>query len=373
MRILMTTYEFPPVGGGGGQVAAGLAQRLTAFGDEVDVVTMGYAGLSNVESSPRLNIYRVPSIRRDLRRCNALEAASYVLVALPAVSRLTRRRRYDLVHSHFVLPDGLLGAYASRSAQVPLIITAHGTDVPSHNPSRVRLLHTLVHPVWRVVTSRASLIVCPSESLRLRVEGANRRARTTVIPNGSDPGRFDPVKPKAKRVLAVSRMVPSKGMQYLLQALSGFRADYEVVLVGDGPYRADLQRLATDLSIPVRFVGWLDNDSERLKYLYETSSIFVFPSEVENCPLALLDAMAAGTAIVTTKNSGCDDVVMDTAILVPPREPIAIRDALEELASQEALADRLRAAARARLESCFSWDLVVDRYREVFRSHARAS
>lgn len=370
MNILMTSYEFPPVGGGGGQVARSLAAKLAALGDEVDLITMGYRGLPRVERHDRMVIHRIPNLRRDLRSCSVPAAASYLACAMPTLPRLLRERRYDLVHSHFIFPDGWLGLCASWMAKVPLILTAHGTDVPGHNPHRVHLLHASLKPTWRLITSRASRIVCPSELLESRVKHANPDARTMVIPNGLDPDRFDPVVPKTRRVLVVTRLVESKGVQYLLRALQGFRPDYEVVLVGEGPHGNDLRKLAKDLSVRVTFTGWLNNDSAELKRLFETSRIFAFPSLAENCPITLLEAMAAGCAIITTHGTGCAEVVGDAALLVPPRDPPAIRRALDRLADSQDLMDTLGAAARARLEQSFTWKHVVDMHREIYWSHA---
>jgi glycosyltransferase involved in cell wall biosynthesis len=372
MRILMTSYEFPPVGGGGGQVAHGLARGLAAMGDEVDLVTMHFPGLARVEHQPGLTVHRVPSLRRDLHSCTVPQAASYLLAAAPVIGKLLLQRRYDLVHSHFILPDGPLGLFAAFAARRPLVITAHGTDVPEHNPDRVRSLHAVLRPVWQRLTSRAACIVCPGELLRTNVTRANPRARTVVIPNGLDPRRFDPGRPRSKRLLVVTRMVRSKGVQYLLQALQGFSRDYEVVLVGDGAYLPDLKRLAAELRVSARFTGWLPNDSVEIKELYETSSMFVLPSDADNCPLALLEAMAAGLAIVTTRDTGCADVVGETARLVPRCDPKAIRAALDDLSDRPELAAALGAAARARVERCFGWPAVVERYREIYLSHARA-
>ena len=366
----MTSYELPPVGGGGGQVAKTLAMKLAALGDEVDLITMGFPGLPRVERHNRMVIHRIPSLRRNLRSCSVPAAASYLAGAMPILPRLLRERRYDLVHSHFIFPDGWLGLYASWMAKVPLILTAHGTDVPGHNPHRVRLLHSCLKPAWRLITSRASRIVCPSELLESRVKQANPDARTTVIPNGLDPERFDPAVPKTRRVLVVARLVESKGVQYLLHAFQGFRPDYEIVLVGDGPFGDDLRKLAKELSVRVSFTGWLNNDSAELKCLFETSRIFAFPSLAENCPITLLEAMAAGCAIITTHSTGCAEVVGDAALLVPPHDPSAIRAALDGLANSQELMDTLGAAARARVEQSFSWKHLVDRYREIYRSHA---
>ena len=144
-----------------------------------------------------------------------------------------------------------------------------------------------------------------------------------------------------------------------------------MVIAGDGPFQEELKRLASGLSTKVRFAGWLDSDGEELRSLYETSAIFVFPSEVENCPLALLDAMAASLAIVTTRNTGCEALVQDAGILVSPRSPESIRAALEKLVRSPALVRELGARARVRFEKGYGWDSIVERYRELFETHAR--
>ena len=94
--------------------------------------------------------------------------------------------------------------------------------------------------------------------------------------------------------------------------------DQEIHIVGDGPYLSQLKQLAATLSKRIIFHGFLSNRSEKFKDLIETSSIFVFPSESENFPMVLLEAMAAGLAIITTKNTGCEEVVGDTGLLVAP-------------------------------------------------------
>ena len=140
-------------------------------------------------------------------------------------------------------------------------------------------------------------------------------------------------------------------------------------MVGDGPYAPELKRLATTVRQNVQFTGWLDNESSRLKELYETAGIFVFPSEAENCPVSLLEAMAAGLPIITTNDRGCQDVVGDTAVLVPPRDSEAIARAIDLLRQSENLRRGLGDAARRRVIEHFGWDMLVGRYRQVYEQH----
>lgn len=371
MRILMTSYELPPVGGGGGLFAARLSRELAFRGHHVDLVTMGFRTLSNRERKGKLQINRVFSFRQDLRSCRVIEAVSYIACALPVIAKLIRRNRYNIVHSHFIFPDGLLGLWAQSKAGVPYIITAHGTDVPHHNPNRVRGLHFCLRPLWRSLTRQAAVVVCPSQYLNRLVLKNNRRVKTKIIPNGFDPQRLNPQRAKIKRILVVARMIESKGIQFFLQALVGLHLDYEVVLVGDGPYIDVLKRYARGLQIVVRFTGWIDNTSIELKYLYETSCIFVLPSETENCPLVLLEAMAAGLAIITTKDTGCSELIGSSGLLVAPRNAQSIRSALMELVNHPELIERLGHAARSRLKNLYSWQAVLRGYQELYEQHAK--
>jgi L-malate glycosyltransferase len=122
------------------------------------------------------------------------------------------------------------------------------------------------------------------------------------------------------------------------------------------------------LKIKVKFRGWIKDNSPEPKELYETSSIFVLPSRSENFPIVLLEAMAAGMAIVTTRGTGCAEVVEDTALLVEPSNATAIREALTKLINDPTLFKRLGQAARMRIENNFSWTAVASLYAELYKT-----
>lgn len=363
MKILMLCYEFPPLGGGGSRVVHGLSKELVRLGHEVDLVTMGFRGLPGFEIENGVRIHRAPSLRRRKHVCTAPEAASYIVSALKTVRRLTSESRYDINHAHFIFPDGLLAWHVRRSARIPYIITAHGSDVPGYNPHRLKVAHKLMAPLWTTVMRDAAQIICPSESLRsLVVAKRGTGENLTIIPNGIDPGKFQPDGPKEKRILVVTRMLERKGVQYILKALEGSAFGHEVNIVGDGPYLPVLRQMALSMGNHVTFWGWLDNRSPRLKDLYETSSIYVFPSEAENFPIVLLEAMAAGMAIITTKGTGCAEVVGDAALLVNPGDVSAIRETLAFLVNNPEHCRKLGKEARKRMEEDFGWTAVANRY-----------
>jgi glycosyltransferase involved in cell wall biosynthesis len=374
MRLLMLCYEFPPLGGGASRVVQGLASELVRRGHSVDLVTTGFPGLPSKEVLDGVLIHRVRTIRKRRHVCTIPEALSYLIAAAPVTLRLARHR-YDLNHTHFVFPDGCLAWLIHRLTGLPYIITAHGSDIPDYNPDRLRLSHRLLAPLWRLVVGAGRRIICPSRMLQRLVLQAAPGARTTVIPNGIRLNAFASTGAKRQGILIVTRMFERKGVQYALQAIQklgdGKLGQHEVRIVGDGPYLPVLQRQAQQLGSRAEFLGWLDNKSTELRQLYERSSIFLFPSVSENFPIVLLEAMAAGLAIITTEGTGCAEVVGDAALLVPVRDSEAIRMALERLLGDEPLRQQLGESARRRLEERFSWASVTTQHLALYEQHAR--
>lgn len=363
----MPCYEYPPVGGGGGRAVAGLARELARRGHEVDVVTMAWRDRPRHETDQGVSVHRVPCLRRHEHGTNVPEVLAYILPAAAAVRRRLRNRVYDVIHTHFIFPDGLVMLLARRRRDPPLIITAHGSDVPGHNPDRLRLLHALLSPLWRRVTAAATHVVCPSTALAALVRRQAMAVPTTIIPNGIDATRFEGRPRRAARVLVVSRASPRKGIQYLIRAFLELDADFELHIVGDGFHLSSLKAMAAGASRPVRFWGWLDHEDPRLRELYETSAIFCLPSEVENFPVSLLEAMAAGLAIITTADTGCAHVVGDAALLVPAGDVDALRASLARLMADAALREQLGRAAERRLQERFTWSTVAGMYLDLYR------
>ena len=362
----MLCYEYPPIGGGGAKVVDGLTRELINMGQKIDLVTMGFKDLPKFEQKGNLRLFRVKCIRLKSSICTWPEMVIYIFSALPVLLRLCRENDYYINHTHFIYPDGILAYLLKKIKKIAYIITAHGSDVPGYNPNRFKILHKLLVPVWRIITSNAEQLIIPSENLNQLVKKVSTNNRTTIIPNGIDLNKFSPHEQRENRILVVSRMFERKGLQYFIQALSGFDCDLKVNVVGEGPYLKTLKNLAAELKSKVHFLGYLDNDSKELRELYETSKIFVFTSEAENFPIVLLEAMIAGLAIITTNDTGCAEVVGDGAILVNPKDSLALKEALLKLISNPDLCIQLGKIARKRAEKLFSWETVAKKHIHLY-------
>jgi rhamnosyl/mannosyltransferase len=175
------------------------------------------------------------------------------------------------------------------------------------------------------------------------------------------------------RVLFVGQMRPYKGVEWLLPAVAA-RHKIELVLVGGGPRLREYQMLAAHLGggENVRFVGRLSDDELRAEY--DRSDVIVLPSvtRAEAFGLVVLEGMAAGCVPVVSDLPGVRDLVSRTGVVVPPRDVVALREALLGLASDGMRLDRLCRAARRRAEE-LNWETCVDRYEDVLVDAARTT
>jgi len=163
------------------------------------------------------------------------------------------------------------------------------------------------------------------------------------------------------------RLLERKGFRVALEALRDHPLDLDLHIIGDGPDRELLMEMARELPMPVTFHGWLDAQGDEYRDLFRTGSIFLFPTEMENFPVVLLEAMAAGLAIITTNAGGCGEVVGDTADIVSPRDPAAVGQALDALLHDPERAQAMGRAAYRRAVELFTWEAIAERYEGLFR------
>lgn len=205
-----------------------------------------------------------------------------------------------------------------------------------------------------------------------------------VIPNAVDETVFKPsidgseVTLKyglgnTRNVLFVGRLVPYKGLEYLLSAIEILQhefVDIHLMIVGEGELRLKLVQLAEDLGIKelVDFVGHVPNSS--LPPFYASSDLVVLPSvsRLEAFGITLIEAMACGKPVVASSIPGPGEVVEDgiTGYLVPPKDTVALAEAISRIVRDEKLANRMGKEGRKRIEENYTWERVASYYDRLY-------
>jgi hypothetical protein len=114
----MMCYEFPPLGGGAGHVVNGLCRQLVRSGDDVTVMTMQYRGLPPVKALDGFHVRRIPCIRLKEYYCTIPEVATYLASGIIFAMRLVRMHKPEIIHAHFIFPDGLIARLVSLLSKI---------------------------------------------------------------------------------------------------------------------------------------------------------------------------------------------------------------------------------------------------------------
>jgi glycosyltransferase involved in cell wall biosynthesis len=365
VNILVICREIPPVGGGAGHVAIHLAEESARAGHRVQIVTMHYGELPRLEDRGAIRIHRIACGRKNQDSSYLLEMARFAVGSGRAIDRIAGE--CDLIHAHAIVPDGWMGAGAARRRGIPLVLTAHGSDVPGYNTERFGLAHRLLRPLWRRTLDRAAAVVTPSQHLAGMIRAARPGQTVTVIPNGIRPDAFRPAE-KDGSFLIVSRLVRRKNYHLFLEALSLVETPQTVHVAGVGPALDELKRIAAGLA-PHRVVfhGWLENGSEAWRGLYERCSYFVLPSGSENFPVNLLEAQLAGMVVLASPIPGVREVVGEHAVFFDRLDAEGMARTVRAVLSGAAPGvDSLGACARERVRADFSWPAVAMRYLKLY-------
>jgi len=262
----------------------------------------------------------------------------------------------------------VLAAILCPPAHIPYVITAHGSDVPGHNPQRFTILHRFTGPLLRWIVGRAGAVISPSDFLRNQMKQTLKNVPIERIPNGLDlksnprPGNVR----KTNRILSTGRLMEKKGFQTLIRAVHDHPLPFEVHIAGDGDYRTVLEKLAEGSKTPVHFHGWLDRGSDFYRELYAGSAIYFLGSCIENASISLLEGMAAQCAVIAANAAGSPETVGDAGFLIAYEDADALRDILIRLAEDPGLCRDYGQKAYQRVSEMFSWECIARQYGNVF-------
>ena len=195
LKILMLNYEFPPLGGGASPVSYEIAKGYIKLGHSVDVITMLYKDLPEFETKDGINIYRIKCMRKKKEICQPWEQLSYLSNAKKFLRQHLKTHSYDINHTHFIIPTGVLALWLKKKYNLNYIITSHGSDVLGYNNKRAfKYLYPLVKGRWKKIIKEAKYITTPSQFLQNKIKEITKEGNGNfiVIPNGIDKDKFKP-------------------------------------------------------------------------------------------------------------------------------------------------------------------------------------
>ncbi|TCB94316.1 glycosyltransferase family 1 protein [Micromonospora zingiberis] len=381
-RILMLSWEYPPVLVGGlGRHVHALSVALAAAGHEVTVVTRHAEGAPLEEYVDGVRVVRAAEdpVTFPLATESLLAwtmAFNHTLTR--AALRAADTGGYDVIHAH----DWLVAHTAMTLREhldLPLVSTIHATEAGRHQGWLPGEMNRTIHGVEQWLGTESTRVVVCSGYMRDEVTGlfGVPAGRVDVVPNGVEPHRWRvPASAVAQArarfagdgplVTFAGRLVYEKGVQHLLAGLPRLRERHpglRAVIVGDGPYRAELEAdvhrlgLAGTVSLP-GFLGGTD-----LPAVMAASDCFAVPSIYEPFGMVALEGAAAGAPLAVAETGGLAEIVEPgvTGMTFRPHDPQALADAVHTLLSDTERARSLARRARAMVHEQYGWAAIASR------------
>lgn len=287
---------------------------------------------------------------------NALSPLKAV-AALRELMRSLREARPDILHTHSAKASAL-GRVAGKLLGIPVVYTVHGFAFKAAAPWKQRTVARMAEWLLAPLTSH---VICVAEAERAMARKLPIRAdRISVIPNGiADVAERAKPGDALRRVVAVMRLAPPKRPDVLIRAFAAAQLpDCELVIAGDGPQRASLERLAGQLAPGrVRFAGSIDN----IPALLASAQLFLLASDHEGFPISILEAMRAGLPVIASDLPGIREQLGDgrCGVLVADNEPATFAHALHQAAADAPARAAGGAADRLRWEQAYGLEPMV--------------
>jgi glycosyltransferase involved in cell wall biosynthesis len=370
LKVLFINYEFPPIGGGGGNANAYIFAEFAKQVDlQIDCVTSGIGTKDEIhEYSKNIRLHRLAVGKKKLHFWTQREVMLFLWKAQRYSNRLVSKQRFDVCHAFFGFPSGYV-AYLRRR-RLPYLVSLRGSDVPGFNP-RFSKQYVLLKPIFRKIWRNAGRVIANSVGLRDLAHRFMPELDIGIVPNGVNTDEFRAGAFGAResgRILCISRLVERKGVQHLLEAMPAILqevANARLTIVGEGDLAEKLKRRSKSLGIEerVEFLGYIPHSD--LPTWYRKAQLFIQPSYYEGMSNTVLEAMASGLPLIVSAEGGQEELMRDNAKIVPYGDPDSLASAaimtLSDTAGMEAMSGRSREIALD-----YSWSTVAERYRQVY-------
>lgn len=309
---------------------------------------------------------------------------------LLAVRRVVKKQKIDLIHAHWILPQGYIAYLMKKWYHIPYIATAHAGDV---FPLKNKFLKALA----KKVIKNADFATANSNFTKktiLEIFPNLDKNKIAVVPMGVDLANFNHSKKsislrykyKINRelLLTVGRLAEKKGIKYVIEAMPKVLEEFpeaKLMVVGDGPEKQDLIKLTTmqNLGHAVIFVSKVSH--KELPKFYASADLFIGPSivtksgDTEGLGVVFLEALASGTPVIGSNVGGIPDIIKEgvTGVLVEEKNPEELAKKIIELLKHKELRDKTVKNGKALIEKNYSWESVGKKFRLVYEKVLRGN
>jgi glycosyltransferase involved in cell wall biosynthesis len=369
-RVAMIGHKFIPSRDGGVEVVvSNLAPHLAEIGYDVTCYNRTNKQFKKLRKNGKLmreyrGVHLVWTPTVDRRGLAAMTSSVIATV-------MASFRRFDLVHFHTEGPCVL--CWLPRLLGKKVVVTVHGLD---HMRQKWGMFASayIMQGEKAAVRHANSIIVLSKGVQTYFLEKYGRD--TVLIPNGIDPAEIQPACEITKQfglvsreyILFLGRLVPEKGIHYLIKAYQKLSTDKKLVIVGGtsdtDDYVRQLYAMAGDTS-SIIFTGF--QEGIVAEELYSNAYLYVLPSDLEGMPLTLLEAMNYGCCCVTSDISECADVMDGCGVTFPHGNVEALRETLQDLCDHPDKAEANRSEARRVVSSKYTWQEVTAQTDELYR------
>ena len=330
---------------------------------DVNVITTYDKGMPNHSNIDGFNIYRVP--RSQVRFLGFL---LYWFKMFLIIKKL----KPDIIHVqgfYMTIPAVL----AKKLLNIPYVIYGRGSDVYTSWPYK--------RIISRLGVNNTEILIALTESMKKEMQKSYNK-QIEVIPNGIDTEKFDLDKYESREklgldheqkiILFIGRLEYVKGLKYLINAmniLKNNKKNLKLIVIGDGSESDNLKSQVKKLKLEdiITFKGKLPN--ENIPIYLASSNLFILPSLSEGFPNVLLETMATGLPIITTKIGGLPEIVENTinGFLVAPRSPEELVDKIDLILNNENLAKKISVANKEKSKS-YNWNNIVELLEKIYNS-----
>lgn len=286
----------------------------------------------------------------------------------------------DVIHAHWIIPQGFIAALIKKIYGVKFLVTAHGGDV-------FGLQGRFTTTIKRFILKNADKITVVSRAIKKEIlTKIDPNLVIEVISMGVNSERFSPnnkdnsikaeYKIEGPFLLFVGRLTEKKGVKYLIEAMPAIIKEFpsvKLLIVGSGALEQELKNLTDQLHLKdnIFFTGQIAN--AELPAYYATSDIFIGPSiiakggDTEGLGLTFVEAAMSGTMTIASDVGGISDVIEDgiTGFLVEQKSSAAISKIIIELLKDDSLIHQIKKQAREKVVSTFDWNIIACKYKEA--------